>query len=134
MRLFSLSMIICCVGVGESLMSEPFWVSITSNLEKVSNSVELSELNGISSKHFWQQKGSSIFFWCILYSLLVILLHLLWLHKLQYGHNNAGWSVTILLHILHGPSSASCGGMLNVGNQIGVKTKTKFTSQKHEGS
>ena len=90
MRLFSLSIIIFCVDVGVSLMLEPFWVSITSNLEKVSNSVELRELKGISSQHFWQQKGSFIFFWCTLYSLLVILLHLLWLHKLQYGHNNAG--------------------------------------------
>ena len=76
-RLLSLSMMICCVAVGVSLISVPFWVSIISNLEKVSNSVVLSELNGISSKHFWQQKGSSIFFWCILYCLLVILLHLL---------------------------------------------------------
>ena len=100
-------MIIFWAGVGASFMLEPFWVSIISNLEKVSNSVELSELNGISSKHVWQQNGSFMFFWCILYSLLVILLHLLWLHKLQYGHNNAGWSVTILLHTLHGPSSAN---------------------------
>ena len=118
-------MIICCVGVGVSFMLEPFWVSSTSNLEKVSNSVELSGLNGISSKHFWQQKGSSIFFWCILYSLLVILLHLLWLHKLQYGHNNAGWLVTILLHTLHGPSSESVrGSMLKVGIKRGVKQET----------
>ena len=55
-------MIIFCVDVGVSLMLEPFWVSITSYLENVSNSVELRGLNGISLKYFWQQKGSFIFF------------------------------------------------------------------------
>ena len=81
---------------------------MTSNFKKVSNSVEFSELKGISSKHFWQQKGSSIFFWWILYSLLVIELHLVWFHILQYGHNIAGLlSLIYCKHTLQGPFSSA---------------------------
>ena len=127
-RLFNLSMIIFWDGEGVSFISDPFWVSMTSNLEKEWNSVELRELNGTFSKHFWQQNGSSIFFWWILYSLLVILLHLLWLHRLQYGHKSAGCLVTIFLHTLHGPSVSVRETMLTLRN---LGENTTQTYQKH---
>ena len=72
-------------------MLDPFLVSITSNLEKELNSLSFKSLKGMFSKHFLQQNGSSIFFWCILYSLLLISLHLLWLQRLHYGQSRDGW-------------------------------------------